>query len=69
MFSPEHTGTGAACPQFWFKGERTMSSTFRLLAAAALLGALTGCAMPNWSTTAPADSLQNPAIYHAPADG
>ena len=42
-----------------------MNLTLRLLAAAALLGALTGCAgmMPNWTANAPADGMQNPAIY------
>jgi hypothetical protein len=43
----------------------------RLLAAAALLGTLGGCAswMPNWSPTAPADSMQDPPIYQPPANG
>ena len=50
-----------------------MSSIVRLLAAAALLGTLAGCAnfgMPNWTPNAPADSLQDPAIYDVtPANG
>jgi hypothetical protein len=40
----------------------------RLLAAAALLGALTGCA--NWTPNVSSDPMQNPSIYtELPADG
>ncbi|MDB5863586.1 MAG: hypothetical protein JWO70_1392 [Betaproteobacteria bacterium] len=42
-----------------------MTSTVKLIAAAALLGVLGGCAnwMPNWSPNTPTDSLQDPPIY------
>ena len=40
-----------------------MSLTLRLFAAAALLGVLAGCAMPNWTPNAAADSMNDPPIY------
>jgi hypothetical protein len=42
-----------------------MTPTMRLLAAAALLGVLSGCAgmMPNWKPNVEPDSMQNPPIY------
>ena len=41
----------------------------KIAAAVALLGMLTGCAgFPNWSANAPADSMQDPAIYTGVSD-
>lgn len=47
-----------------------MTLTLRLLAAAALLGVLAGCAMPTWAPNVNSDPMQNPPIYQeVPADG
>ncbi|MDB5904814.1 MAG: hypothetical protein JWM26_3692 [Betaproteobacteria bacterium] len=40
-----------------------MTSTVRLLAAAALLGVLTGCA--NWNPSMPAGSVSDPPLYES----
>jgi hypothetical protein len=48
-----------------------MTRTMKMLAAAALLGALSGCAnwTPNWSANSPADGMHSPPIYEtSPSD-
>ena len=48
-----------------------MSSTLRLLAAAALLAVLGGCAnwTPNWTPNAPGEGLNDPMTYEPTPSG
>jgi hypothetical protein len=71
MFSGEHRCTGGIGPHISFQRRITMSFTLRLLAAGALLGALSGCAgfVPNWTANPSDDSMHSPAIYEpSPSD-